>query len=296
MADGEPGLVARVKGRLPPPDVLRARLEQARQRMPLLDAGVEAVERDVEIGGGILAGALAYRLFLFFLPFAFMLVAVLGLVSDATGSTPKEISRDVGLVGLVTNEVASTANGGYSIWVLLASLVVLAYATRVLYRAVSIVHALAWERSAAAVKARWRPFRLFGLALLVELTLAILLGAVRGHSFVDDALALVAFVVLTTVNWLCISLLLPHSSARWTDLIPGAVFFGIGLLVVNTFNLYILGRLQEQRTSTYGTLGAAAAVLLSLLLIGRLIVGSAVVNATLFERRARTAAADQAVG
>ena len=296
MADGEPGLVARVKGRLPPPDVLRARLEQARQRMPLLDAGVEAVERDVEIGGGILAGALAYRLFLFFLPFAFMLVAVLGLVSDATGSTPKEISRDVGLVGLVTNEVASTANGGYSIWVLLASLVVLAYATRVLYRAVSIVHALAWERSAAAAKARWRPFRLFGLALLVELTLAILLGAVRGHSFVDDALALVAFVVLTTANWLCISLLLPHSSARWTDLIPGAVFFGIGLLVVNTFNLYILGRLQEQRTSTYGTLGAAAAVLLSLLLIGRLIVGSAVVNATLFERRTRTAAADQAVG
>ena len=296
MADGEPGLVARVKGRLPPSDVLRARLEGARRRMPLLDAGVEAVERDVEIGGGILAGALAYRLFLFFLPFAFMLVAALGLVSGATGSTPKEISKDVGLVALVTNEVASTANGTYSIWVFLASFVVLAYATRVLYRAVSIVHALAWERSAATAKARWRPFRLFGLALLVELTLAFLLGAVRGHSFVDDALALVAFVALTTANWLCVSLLLPHSSARWTDLIPGAVFFGVGLLVVNTFNLYILGRLQEQRTGTYGTLGAAAAVLLSLLLIGRLIVGSAVVNATLFERRMRAAAAERAVG
>ena len=172
----------------------------------------------------------------------------------------------------------------------------LAYATRVLYRAVSIVHALAWERSAAGTRAEWRPFRLFGLGLLVELTLAILLGAVRGHSFVDDVLALVAFVGLTAANWLCISLLLPHSSARWPDLIPGAVLFGIGLLVVNTFNLYILGRLQEQRTSTYGTLGAAATVLLSLLLIGRLIVGSAVVNATLFQRRTRTAEAEQTIG
>jgi uncharacterized BrkB/YihY/UPF0761 family membrane protein len=293
VADGEPGLVARVKSRLPQPDVWLARLERARRRMPLLDAGFEVVERDAEIGGGILAGALAYRLFLFFLPFAFMLVALLGLVSDATGSTPREISKDVGLVALVTNEIASTANGGYSIWVFLASFVVLAYATRVLYRAVSIVHALAWERSAAAAKAGWRPFRLFGLALLIELTLAILLGAVRGHSFVDDLVALAGFVILTSANWLCVSLLLPHSSARLTDLIPGAVLFGIGLLVVNTFNLYILGRLQEQRTSTYGTLGAAATVLLSLLLIGRLIVGSAVVNATLFQRRART---QQAIG
>lgn len=296
MADGEPGLVARVRGSLPQPDVWRARLERGRRRMPILDAAVETVERDAEIGGGILAGALAYRLFLFFLPFAFMLVAVLGLVSDATGTTPREFSKDVGLVALVTNEVASTANEGYSVWVLLASLVVLAYATRVLYRAVSIVHALAWERSAAGTRAAWRPFRLFGLGLLVELTLAILLGAVRGHSFADDVVALVAFVGLTAANWLCISLLLPHSSARWPDLIPGAVLFGIGLLVVNTFNLYILGRLQEQRTSTYGTLGAAATVLLSLLLIGRLIVGSAVVNATLFQRRRRAAEADHATG
>jgi len=296
MADAEPGLVARVKGKLPQPDVWLARLEPARRRIPLLDAGVEVVERDAEIGGGILAGALAYRLFIFFLPFAFMLVAVLGLVADATGSTPREISRDVGLVGLVTNEVASTADGHYSVWVFLASLLVLAYATRVLYRSVAIVHALAWERSAAAAKTQWRPFRLFGLALMVELTLAILLGAVRGHSLVDDALALAGFVVLTTANWLCISMLLPHSDAHWTDLIPGAVVFGVGLLVVNTFNLYILGRLQQQRTSTYGTLGAAAAVLLSLLLIGRLIVGSAVVNATLFQRRARVEAAKETIG
>jgi uncharacterized BrkB/YihY/UPF0761 family membrane protein len=296
MADPEPGLVARVKKRLPQPDVWLAKLERARRRIPLLDAGVEVVERDAEIGGGILAGALAYRLFIFFLPFAFMLVAVLGLVADWTGSTPKEISKDVGLVGLVTSEIASTANGHYNIWVLLASLVVLAYSTRVLYRSVSIVHALAWNRSAAAAKTRWRPFRLFGLALMVELALALLLGAVRGHSFVDDVLALVGFVVLSAANWLCMSLLLPHSDANWTDLIPGAIVFGIGLLLVNTFNLYILGRLQEHRTSTYGTLGAAATVLLSLLLIGRLIVGSAVVNATLFHRRERVEAAEEAIG
>ena len=289
FAPEEPTLLVRLARALPRPDVWRARLDRARDRVPAIDVAVETVEHDAEIGGGILAGALAYRLFLFFLPLAFILVALLGLVADGFGSTPRTIGRDVGLVGLVTKEVASTAEGRSSVWVLLASLVVLAYATRVLYRAVAIVHALAWEHSATRAKAGSRSFRLFGLALAAELALALALGAARSHSTTDGIVGVVAFLVLTSVNWLCISLLLPHSTAKWQELVPGAVLFGVGLLVVNTFNLYILGALHSARTNTYGTLGAAAAILLSLLLIGRVIVGSAVLNATLFERRARDA-------
>jgi uncharacterized BrkB/YihY/UPF0761 family membrane protein len=39
------------------------------------------------------------------------------------------------------------------------------------------------------------------------------------------------------------------------------------------------------KQGTYGALGAAAALLVTLYLISRLIVGAAVVNATLWERR-----------
>jgi uncharacterized BrkB/YihY/UPF0761 family membrane protein len=277
----------RLSRALPRQDVWRARLDRARGRVPLIDAAVETVEHDTEIGGGILAGALAYRLFVFFLPLAFILVAVLGLAADVFGSTPRAIGKDVGLVGVVTHEVASTAEGRGGVWVVLGSLVVLAYATRVLYRSVAIVHALAWEHSASGAKAGSRSFRLFGLALAGELVLALGFAAARAHSTLDGVIALVAYLALTSAIWLAISVLLPHSTASWQELVPGAVLFAVGLIVVSAFDAYILGRLQEARTSTYGTLGAAAAVLLSLLLIGRVIVVAAVLNATLFERHGR---------
>ena len=44
-------------------------------------------------------------------------------------------------------------------------------------------------------------------------------------------------------------------------------------------------RLVEGRADTYGALGVATALLLSLVLVGRLMVASAVLNATLYERR-----------
>ena len=44
-------------------------------------------------------------------------------------------------------------------------------------------------------------------------------------------------------------------------------------------------RLVEERADTYGALGVATALLFSLYLVGRLIVGSAVLNATLDARR-----------
>ncbi len=58
-----------------------------------------------------------------------------------------------------------------------------------------------------------------------------------------------------------------------------------GLLFVNWFNAYLTTRLVEDRSDTYGALGIAAALLFSLYLVGRVIVGSAVLNATLDARR-----------
>ena len=108
----KPSLMQRLASALAHTRLARARLETARSRHPVLDAGLDVIERDSEVGGGILAGALAYRLFLFFLPLAFFLVSGLGLVADALGITPRGLGKDVGFVGLVTKEVSDTAKGG----------------------------------------------------------------------------------------------------------------------------------------------------------------------------------------
>jgi uncharacterized BrkB/YihY/UPF0761 family membrane protein len=122
-----------------------------------------------------------------------------------------------------------------------------------------------------------------------QLVLVGLAGIVRQETIAGGIAALPIFVFGVGLIWLAISLQLPHAQARWTDLVPGSAVYAFGTLGVQVFNAYILGRLLESKSSTYGTLGAAAAVLLGLFLIGRVVVASAVLNATLFERRVRSA-------
>jgi uncharacterized BrkB/YihY/UPF0761 family membrane protein len=270
---------------------LRRWIEEARKRSTLLDATFETIERDSDIGGGILAGALAYRLFLFTLPLAFFLVSVLGLASDAAAESPKELAKSVGMLGLVTSQVASASKGSSGLWVALTSFVVLVYVTRVLLRAVSIVHALAWQRSGRAVKVPPRSLGVFAVGLAAMLAVVVGAGAVRHEGSIEGVLVTLASGIAFAGVWLWISLALPHGSARWIELIPGSLFFGVGILCVQVFNVYILTRLLQDKASTYGALGTAAAVLLGLFFIGRVVVLSAAVNATLFERRTRERAA-----
>ena len=65
---------------------IRARAKRAADRAEALRAGhgwVDAfytiVDRDGEVGGGIMAGSLAYRIFIWLLPFALVVVGGIGI-------------------------------------------------------------------------------------------------------------------------------------------------------------------------------------------------------------------------
>src|SRR6185436_7706926 len=88
------GRRARVEARLEAARALRERIEASvverrRGRGPV-DALAEIVDRDLEVGGGIMAGALAYRLFVWLLPLALVVVGGLGVVSEAASSSPSD--------------------------------------------------------------------------------------------------------------------------------------------------------------------------------------------------------------
>jgi uncharacterized BrkB/YihY/UPF0761 family membrane protein len=283
-AQPKPTLIRRLTLLVGRSRALRGRVEAARTRSRALDVSLEVIERDSDIGGGILAGALAYRLFLFFLPLAFLLVAALGLASRWFDVSPQEIGRDVGVVSLVTKEVAASSRSGAGWWVALVAACAVAYATTVLHRAIAIVHALAWQRSAAAAKTE-RSLGVFVLGLAAQLLLTAGKGPLRPPTGLVNILVLIGYPLGIGAIWLVMSVRLPHGTAGWRDLLPGAALYGVGLLLIHVFNVYVLDRLHESRSSTYGSLGAAAAVLLGFYFIGRLIVGTAVLNATLFERR-----------
>ena len=71
----------------------RAETERAQHRS--VDAVFEMVERDSEVGGGIIAGALAYRLFIWLLPVALIAVAGLGFAADAASQSPEEAAESL---------------------------------------------------------------------------------------------------------------------------------------------------------------------------------------------------------
>jgi uncharacterized BrkB/YihY/UPF0761 family membrane protein len=264
--------------------ILREQIEEARERHQSVDIGLAAVERDSEIGGGLLAGALAYRLFVFLLPFAVFAVVGLGLYADATDQSTDAVARDLGLTSLVAQEIGSAASDSARRWVLVASIPILAYAVGQLFRAISIVHGLAYERTARVVKVRPRAIGLFSLAVLGQVASASLVGA-----FADSLLGAIAGVAagiaVVTGIWLGASELFPHGTATLAERLPGSLLYGAGTLAVSLFNVLMIGWLIDERQDSYGALGAAAALLFSMYLTGRLIVGAAVLNATIWRRR-----------
>jgi uncharacterized BrkB/YihY/UPF0761 family membrane protein len=267
---------------------LKAATATARRRSPLVDAAFETIERDSDRGGAMLAGALSYRLFVFALPLAFFLVSGAGVLASVFGIEPNVIPNSVGFAGVITKQIASASSGSSNWWVALSSLVVLAYATRVLFRAVSIVHALAWEHSAASVKLRARPLGIFGAAVVGQILLGAGVGAIHHQSAIGGLLTLAVYALAAAGLWLVVSLHVPHADARWNDLVPGCLLYGVGLTCIALFNILILGKLIESKSSTYGTLGIAATLLLGFFFVGRIMVGAAALNATLHDRRTRS--------
>ena len=91
--------------------------------------------------------------------------------------------------------------------------------------------------------------------------------------------------VSVSALWLGVTELFPHGTATLRERIPGAVLYGVGTLALYLFNALVIGWLIEEREDSYGALGAAAALLFSMFLTGRLIVASAVLNAVVLHRR-----------
>jgi uncharacterized BrkB/YihY/UPF0761 family membrane protein len=266
--------------------VLRTRAEEARSRHISVELGFRLLEGDSSIGGGLLAGALAYRLFVLLLPSALLLVSGLGLYAGAADQSPSQVARESGLHGLIASEVAQSASSSARWIVFLVMTPLVLYALAKLYRALAVVHALAWRRSGRGVRVTRAGVGFLGLAFAADIGAAALVGWIRRHDQLGGLGALAVYVVLAGGSWLLVTRRLPGGEAGWLALLPGSLLFGVGLLFVNVFNVYVTTRLVENRANTYGVLGVAAALLFSLVLVGRIVVIAAELNACIHTRHA----------
>jgi uncharacterized BrkB/YihY/UPF0761 family membrane protein len=264
----------------------RTRLEQARPRSKTVDAAFRALEHDVETGGGVLSGAVAFRTFLFMVPYVFVLVAGFGIASGASKTDPGDLARSAGVSGLVAHAIKGAADYSFGQRLFAVALggFALFLAARAAVKVLRVVHSLMWGVPIQRSKHTNRDALVFIGAVTLMLSVVALVGRLRSESF---AVGLVASLLLVAVPfgfWLWASWNLPREDVTLWALIPGAALVGIGTEVLHLVTVYWIAREVTHKSDTYGALGASLALLLWAYLLGRLITASAVLNATLWHR------------
>jgi len=261
-------------------------VDAQREKHASVDFVLTAGDRDRILGGSLVSGAIAFRLFLALVPMMVVVVAIIGLMTNVGHYTTQQLVSRMGMVGYIADSVAdaSKISTGTSWTVLVVAAFVLFLTTRSLARAMRTAHALAWglpiRRWPNGTKAA-----LVTIGFLVALLVIVgLINTMRR----DSGLAIIGVAVLTGVAvgglWLVASRFLPRRSNRWLALLPGAVLVGVGTQLINVLVIYFTWRAARAQ-AFYGSLGTAIVLLAWLYIMGRLLIASAVLNSHFYVRR-----------
>jgi uncharacterized BrkB/YihY/UPF0761 family membrane protein len=277
------GLVSTARRRL---DAAWAAVEERRPRVRSVDATLSAYERDRDRAGFLLAGALAYRLFLWLLPFTLLIVGGLGFLEASSHDDPSNLADHLGVVGLASKSVSQAAADAEHarFFTLLIGIPALYLASLGAIKAFRAVSALAWGVPTSPI--RHKPLAVLTcLGFIVAFFTVTLLTATVRHESAGPGVVVTVMAGIGYV-WLAFLVLwiLPRPPVPWTALLPGAVAMGVGLQAIHIINVYFISYRISTSSETYGALGIAAALLLSLFLISRLFVAGVILNTTLWER------------
>jgi uncharacterized BrkB/YihY/UPF0761 family membrane protein len=268
----------------------RSRVEDAlnsrREHSTLIGAGFDIAELDVHVGGGILAGAVAFRLFLFLVPFVYILFTAVGLASTASSQDPATTAKTLGITGVLASAIVNSQDISAlsQFFLVLGASVALIWTANSLVKTLFVVHWLIW----GVPRLKPTGFRTIGttIGLAVVLTVfAVATNVLRTDVGLLGSL-LVALVVMAVsfVAWWWVSWRLPHAPVGAQQLIPGAVLVALGTEVLHLLTVYWIGHVVARKSHTYGAIGIALAALLWVYVLGRIVVASAGVNAALWRR------------
>lgn len=244
-----------------------------------------------EIGGNHAAASFTLQAFLSLFPLLLVGIAVLGFVS--AGSETDLGQRIVGELGLTgeaaerLTEALATAEDSRQA----ASLVGLA---GLLWSGLGLVGALQHSYNTVwQVKERGMRDKAFGLLWLAGAAVLFIGGAAATTAlrWLPGVLAPAGILVTFAVSfalWLWTSRVLPNRDIPWRRLVPGAILGAVGLEVLKAVGAYWVPRAVASSADLYGPIGVVFAVLAWLLLFGRLVVYSAVLNVVLYERHVGT--------
>jgi uncharacterized BrkB/YihY/UPF0761 family membrane protein len=267
------------------------KLEARRKTNHFVDAGFHIYERDLGAGGGVLAGALAFRLFIFVIPYVFVVITVFGSAADLEHESGQSAARAAGLTGLIGKAIsdAGRQTDGTKTLTIVIGLFAVFLAARAVVKTLRAVHALAWRVPLSRLRNSSRAAVLLIAIVLGTSLVATGISKVRAERPLIGFLVGVSAILVWAGAWLWISWLLPHARGiSWIDLVPGSLLFGLIVWLMHLLTVFYFARKVSHASETYGALGSAIGILLALYLIGRAMSASAVLNATLWERKQRS--------
>ena len=254
--------------------------------------GFIVADRSRQAAASVLAGALAFRLFLMLLPLTLLAVVGLGYLKTA-GDNPEEALKQFGIKGVLASTIDHSAPLTYPgrLVVLGLGIVGVLSGARTTVRTLRAIHALAWGIPVV----RWRRGGSAGLVFLggciVLLACAGLAARARTEAGIVPGFgASATYAVVIAGVWLGASLLLPHSpEAGPRALLPGAILVGVGLALLQAVTANVFGPRLSHSSTLYGALGVSFVLLGWLYLVGRLLVAAPLLNRSLLEHRSHWA-------
>jgi membrane protein len=257
--------------------------------------GLAVQGRYKELNGRELALAVTLSAFLSILPLLLVGIAVFGFFSaaaskDLAAEAVKRLSLDKSsdTARLVTEAIRTAESSRKA-----ASVVGLA---GLLWTGLGIVRSLqyvwntAWQVPGRGLKDRAVGVVWLGGAALVFAVSFVLSALSQLLPWYLAPLGILAGLATGVGLWLWTAHTLPNRRVGWGPLVPGAILGAAGFEILKVGASFLVPRFVASSSDLYGPVGVVFAVLAWLLLFGRLVVYSAVVEVVLWEERYGTVA------
>jgi membrane protein len=262
---------------------------------PTLALPVSLGARYISRQGMLLASAVAFRLFLWLMPTALLVAGILAGISHNRPHAVHSTVHDAGVTGAASKQIISSLeDGGRGWWVaVIVGVAGMVWTGRTLVRNLIMVHAHAWAVRPPKIRQRQAigTAAMCALAWLAILAVSVFVAQLDALGYFGVLVSAVVQMAGLSAIWLFVSTRLPNTARTWQDLLPGALIFGAAIATMHALSRVYLPARIEHSSNLYGALGIAAVLLAWLLIIGHIIVGTAMVNSLYVERQSAPATA-----
>ncbi len=232
-----------------------------------------------------MGSAIAFRLFLFFVPLLLLVVGLAGFASDFVAA--RTVSNKAGIYGSLGTEISQAFHQpGFTRWfALLFGLFGVVTAGRSLSRVLRAASAAAWRLPLSGSRTSLRAAGVVAGLICGMALIAILVNRVREVVGLGVAgLTFVPALVIYGLAWLGVSMMLPRATQDPGALLPGSFLVALTVTVMHAISEFYLPDRIGRASQLYGAIGTTIVTLGWFFILGRSMVFAMELNAAIYER------------